>query len=127
MNLSNWPLDKFISMRSIVLYICIVTYGTIKNLCSTNSCNKYLTCIVCINKSHAEMCRFTVVGGWDKNSESAVHSSFPVDSQAAMTGATRCLLVIHRCLRPHEMVDGKTLLSARHSLLLPLLKSNTIV
>ena len=45
-------------MRSSAL--CIVTYSTIKKLCSTNLCEQRLTHIIRINIFHAEVCRFTV-------------------------------------------------------------------
>ena len=32
-----------------------------KNLCGANLCNLHLTCIIRINKSHAEICHFRVV------------------------------------------------------------------
>ena len=57
----NRPLDKF--MRFLFMLssaLCIVTYGTIKNLCGTNLCDQRLTRIIRINKSHTEICRFTV-------------------------------------------------------------------
>ena len=46
-----------IYMRSSSL--CIATYDA-KNLCGTNLCNLCFTHIIRINKSHAEICRFTV-------------------------------------------------------------------
>ena len=60
------PLDKLnvLIMHSSVLY-AIVMYDTTKicykNLCSTNLCDRRLTHIICINKSHAEICCFTVI------------------------------------------------------------------
>ena len=54
----NGPLGKF--MRFLFMHssaLCIVTYGAIKKLCGTNLCDLHLTCIICINKSHAEICR----------------------------------------------------------------------
>ena len=51
----NRPIDKF--MWFLFMYsstLCIVTYA------STNLCNRNLTRIIRINKSHAEICHFTV-------------------------------------------------------------------
>ena len=59
----NGPLKKFTFMRSSVS--CIIMYGVIKNLCSTNLCDRRLTLIIRINKTHAEECRFTVDWLWN--------------------------------------------------------------
>ena len=61
----NGLLDKFMCflfMRSSALYI--VTNGMIKNLCITNLCDRRLTHIIRINKSHTEICRFMVYANY---------------------------------------------------------------
>ena len=48
---------------------CIATYAWHdNNLCGTNLCNRCLTRIIRINKSHAEICRFTVFNFLTQNS-----------------------------------------------------------
>ena len=56
----NGPLDNF--MRFLfVFYRFMPRYiWRDKNLCGTNSCDQRLTRMIRINKSHTEICRFTV-------------------------------------------------------------------
>ena len=63
-------LCEFVKMGLLInFYLCILVlyaynYSNIwrdKNLCGTNLCNLCLTRIIRINKSHAEICRFTVI------------------------------------------------------------------
>ena len=53
----NGPLDKF--MRFLLMLHSNVLHD--KNLCDTNLCDLRLTCMIRINKPHAEICRFRVV------------------------------------------------------------------
>ena len=64
----NWPLDKF--MQFLFMFssvICIVTYGVIKNLCSTN----FTGLVLDSHNSHTLKCSFTVyTWEWMRSGES---------------------------------------------------------
>ena len=55
----NGPLDKFFIYAFLASALCIVMYGAIK----IYAVQIYATRahIICINKSHAEICRFRVI------------------------------------------------------------------
>ena len=44
-----------------------------KDLCGTNLCDQHLTHIICINKTRAEKCRFTVAGNGPEDEAIAGH------------------------------------------------------
>ena len=54
----NGPLEKFTFMHFSIL--CIIMYNAIK-ICGINLCDRRLTRIIHINRTHAEKCRFMVM------------------------------------------------------------------
>ena len=59
-------MDLLIIMKFLFMHSApyVYNYSNIwhdKYLGSTNLCNWHLTCIFCINKSHAEICHFMVL------------------------------------------------------------------
>ena len=51
-------MDLLINLCNFYLCVLVLYTWRDKNLCGTNLCDQRLTHIICINKSHPEICRF---------------------------------------------------------------------
>ena len=64
-----------------------------KNLCSTNLCDLCLTHIICINKSHAEICTFTVQAYISPSFCDPLHNGIGIGIGSSGTGVLELELV----------------------------------
>ena len=71
-----------------------------KNLCGTNLCDRHLTHIIRINKTHAEKCRFTVIASYTTPIKFNTFNYCHPSTKLIMVKKVSNIIGTHVCYKP---------------------------